>query len=218
MKTYIKLALLVALFLFYGCGQSDIPNNNMTPSSTSNRSKQHESSGFEKYRSVTKFDQYFKKYTKRFFGPGFDWLQIKAQAIAESNLSPGAESAVGAEGLMQIMPKTYEEILTKCKFIEGPVYEPRWAIAAGTFYDREIWSKWSPKKTVQDKINFMMASYNAGRGHIINAQKKCDGKNHDPDTWVCIEHTLPSVTGHHSKETLGYVDRIQCIVADLQYY
>ena len=33
-----------------------------------------------------KYDGHFRKYTKHFFGVGFDWKWFKAQAIAESNL------------------------------------------------------------------------------------------------------------------------------------
>ena len=57
-----------------------------------------------------KYDQYFRKYTKRFFGAGFDWKWFKAQAIAESNLRQDAKSWVNAKGIMQIMPRTFHEI------------------------------------------------------------------------------------------------------------
>ena len=46
------------------------------------------------------YDRHFKKYSKRYFGPLFDWHWFKAQAIAESALSHDAESHVGARGLM----------------------------------------------------------------------------------------------------------------------
>ena len=47
-----------------------------------------------------RYDDLFKKYGKRFFGPGFDWRLFKAQAMAESNLSPTARSHCGARGIM----------------------------------------------------------------------------------------------------------------------
>jgi len=174
------------------------------------------SGGFKKYKDIKKYDIFFHKYSKRYFGPAFNWIHFKAQSIAESNLREGAKSAVGAEGLMQIMPRTYEEIIRRNKEIKGSVYQPKWNIASGIWYNRDIWKRWSPKRTFQDKLDFMFSSYNAGRGHIINAQKKCDGKNYDPNTWECIEAHLVEITGHHSVETLGYVERIKEITIDIK--
>jgi len=171
---------------------------------------------FTKYKNVRQYDIYFHKYSKRYFGPAFDWIHMKSQAIAESNLNDNAKSAVGAKGLMQVMPKTYEEIVRHNKEIKGSVYQPEWNIAAGIWYDRDIWKQWSPKKTFQDSLDFMFSSYNAGRGHIINAQRKCNGDNYDPNSWACIEANLVQITGRHSKETLGYVKRIKEITRDIK--
>ena len=44
---------------------------------------------FERYNEVKKYDPYFSKYSKRYFGPGFDWRHFKAQAVAESRLPFG---------------------------------------------------------------------------------------------------------------------------------
>ena len=84
--------------------------------------------GFERYNRVTKYDGYFKKYTKHFFGPEFDWRYFKSQAIAESNLNSDAKSHVGAKGIMQIMPKTFEEIKYKNASIKGSSLQPKWNI------------------------------------------------------------------------------------------
>ena len=88
-----------------------------------------------------KYDRYFQKYSKRYFGPHFEWRWFKSQGIAESNLNSDASSPVGAEGIMQLMPATYEEIRQ-----ENPTFlaikDPRWNIAAGIFYDRQLYRKW----------------------------------------------------------------------------
>jgi len=105
--------------------------------------------GFERYNRVTKYDVYFKKYTKHFFGPGFDWRYFKSQAVAESNLSSDAKSHGGAKGIMQIMPKTFEEIKYKNASIKGSFLQPKWNIAAGIYYDRAIWKLWKPESLWQ---------------------------------------------------------------------
>ena len=47
-----------------------------------------------------RYDDTFRKYAQRFFGPGYDWRLFKAQAMAESNLDMKARSRVGARALM----------------------------------------------------------------------------------------------------------------------
>ena len=164
--------------------------------------------GYKRYNRVTKYDSYFKKYTKHCFGPGFDWRYFKSQAIAESNLNPDAKSHVGAKGIMQIMPKTFEEIKYKNPSIKGSAQQPKWNIAAGIYYDRSIWKLWKAERPFSDRIAFMFGSYNAGKGNILKAQKIAENNGLDPNIWLSIEKNLIKVTGRHSKETIGYVNKI----------
>ena len=57
-------------------------------------------------------------------------------------------------------------------------------------------------------LAFMFGSYNAGKGNILKTQKIAKSKGMDPNIWSSIEKTLIRVTGRHSKETIGYVDKI----------
>lgn len=164
---------------------------------------------FERYNKITQFDRYFSKYSKRNFGPNFDWRYFKAQAIAESRLKKDAQSHVGAVGLMQIMPKTYAEIVKRSRYIKGSGDNPKWNIAAGIFYNRSIWNIFKAERPFQDRLDFMFGSYNAGKGNILKAQKRTLSANLNPNLWASIEKTLPRVTGKHSKETINYVGKIK---------
>jgi membrane-bound lytic murein transglycosylase F len=164
---------------------------------------------YAKYSRIKKFDRYFSKYSKRFFGPGFDWQHFKAQAVAESGLDASAKSGVGAVGVMQVMPRTFEEIRTKNPAIKGSQLQPRWNIAAGIFYDRTLWKLWKAERPRQDRINFMFGSYNAGRGNILKAQKAAEKRRLNPNLWESIEQALPEVTGKRSHETISYVEKIE---------
>ena len=166
---------------------------------------------FERYNRVVKFDPYFSKYTKRYFGPAFDWKPFKAQAVAESRLKADASSRVGAKGVMQIMPKTFDEILKKNPTIKGTLEQPRWNIAAGIWYDKTIWDIYKADRPMQDRFDFMFGSFNAGKGNILKAQRLAKKDGLDPNLWQSIETTLPRVTGRHSRETLGYVKKIKTI-------
>lgn len=164
--------------------------------------------GYSRYKTLTTYDGYFSKYSKRYFGIAFDWHYFKAQAVAESNLRSDAESPVGAQGLMQIMPNTYREIRHKNPTIAGTVDHPRWNIAAGIWYDRDNFVAWTAKRSLVDRIKFMFGSYNAGRGNILNAQRLAINDGLNATSWSSIEKSLPDVTGTKSEETLTYVTRI----------
>ena len=168
----------------------------------------YQSQAFERYNEVAKYDTYFSKYSKRYFGLNFDWRYFKAQAIAESRLKAEAKSRVGALGLMQIMPKTFKEIARKNPSIKGTREQPRWNIAAGIYYDREIWNTWKAERPFEDRLNFMFGSYNAGKGNILKAQKIANKEGLDANLWESIELTLGEVTGGRSAETIGYIKKI----------
>ena len=160
------------------------------------------------YNQFTEFDRHFSKYSKRYFGPAFDWRYFKAQAIAESRLQVDARSEAGAVGLMQVMPRTFEEIRQRNPAIQGRIEQPRWNIAAGIWYDRQNFVVWTASRPVVDKIKFMFGSYNAGRGNILRAQRLALADGLNGTRWSDIEARLPEVTGRRSRETRGYVRRI----------
>ncbi len=161
------------------------------------------------------YDPLFKKYSKRFFGVAFDWRLFKAQAMAESNLSPDATSGVGARGIMQLMPMTFREIQTRNPELEC-IDHPEWNIAAGIGYDRSLWRLWTEHPTLEDRRDFMLGSYNAGRGTLLRAQMTAREKRLDSCAWRSIAEVAPSVKGWRYRETLRYVTKIEANLAGLK--
>jgi soluble lytic murein transglycosylase-like protein len=156
---------------------------------------------------ITRYDTYFKKYTKRYFGIGFDWQHFKAQGMAESELSATARSSVGARGVMQLMPSTFQEIQTKRpEFVS--IDDPEWNIAAGIMHDRYLWKLWEPVGADSDRTRFMFGSYNAGEGTIGRATAAARAKQLDEQRWPNIEVVAPEVPRWRYRETLGYVRKI----------
>jgi len=160
------------------------------------------------------YDEVFRKYSKQYFGVGFDWKVFKAQAMTESNLNPEAKSWVGAKGLMQLMPATYQEIQSKNPEI-GEINDPRWNIAAGIFYDRKLWTSWTQHESITDRLSFVLSSYNAGRGTILKAQNTAEKEGLNSKTWNSVETVAPKVPRWRYEETLNYVRRIQSFYIDL---
>jgi len=153
-----------------------------------------------------RYDPAFRKYTKRYFGPAFDWRYFKAQGFAESGLKANATSWVGARGVMQLMPSTYQEIASRRPEF-GPIDQPEWNIAAGIMHDRYLWNLWLNTVPDDERHRFMFASYNAGEGTINRAFAVAKSKGSVP-AWSSIEVIAPSVQRWRYLETLGYVRRI----------
>jgi len=160
-----------------------------------------------------RYDPTFRKYTKRYFGPAFDWKYFKAQGFAESGLSATAKSWVGARGVMQLMPSTYHEIAShRPEF--GTIDQPEWNIAAGIMHDRYLWTLWSKDIPDDERHRFMFASYNAGEGTINRALAVAKTRV-GPPAWSSVERIAPSVQRWRYLETLGYVRRIDSTYAKL---
>jgi membrane-bound lytic murein transglycosylase F len=155
-----------------------------------------------------RYDEAFQKYAKRFFGPGFDWRLFKAQAMAESNLDPNARSWVGARGLMQLMPRTQREVLSKNPDLRAIPRPPELNIAAGIAYDRQLWQLWTADTDEAHMREFMLGSYNAGRGTLLRAQDIAETAALDARVWPSIKVVAPKVPRWRSDETLTYLDRI----------
>ncbi|MFC1729029.1 transglycosylase SLT domain-containing protein [candidate division KSB1 bacterium] len=158
-----------------------------------------------------KYDVHFAKYSKRFFGPGFDWKWFKSQAAAESGLRSNAESWAGAKGIMQIVPGTFAEIQEKNPTFTN-IGEPRWNIAAGIYYNRQQYRRWSDISAVDERRKFMFASYNAGRGTILNAQRVSMQEGFQGVSWREIETIAPKVPRWRHEETLNYIRRIHTLM------
>ena len=156
---------------------------------------------------TNKYDIYFYKYSKLYFGTTFDYKWFKAQSITESNLKPNATSPVGARGLMQIMPGTWGDIQRKVKLV-GDITSPEYNIMYGLYYDRYLWNNWKSKRPVKDRLSLMFASYNAGIGNILRAQKLCID---DDSSRGCNQWNVIKGYKHNRwrwEETHNYVDRI----------
>lgn len=158
-------------------------------------------------KATNQYDPTFRKYTKRYFGPGFDWTHFKAQAMAESDLNPNARSRVGARGLMQLMPSTFQFIQTRRPEF-GAINDPEWNIAAGIMHDRYLYTLWSRDISEVERMRFMFGSYNAGEGTITRASATARARSLNSAQWQNIETIAPTVPRWRYRETLGYVRRI----------
>lgn len=137
--------------------------------------------------------------------PGVDYRLLKAQCYQESLLNPKAVSPVGAKGLCQFMDFTWGEVSDALKFPpEATAFAPKLSITAAGYYMARMRGVWTSPRPETDRHSLALASYNAGAGNLIKAQKACGGPSLFSEIIVC----LPDITGHYAKETQTYVRRI----------
>ena len=149
-----------------------------------------------------KYDMFFKA-SMSWHMPQIDWRWLKAQCWQESRFNPKAVSPVGAGGVCQFMPGTFEGVPDSIK--QGrDVWDARTNIEAGAWYMNTRYVFWTSPRPQLDRIWLAQACYNAGCGHVLNAQKACGG----PSAYNEIIACLPDITGHYSKETISYVKLI----------
>jgi membrane-bound lytic murein transglycosylase F len=109
---------------------------------------------------------------------GWDWRLLASLVYQESHFLPAGESWAGARGLMQLMPETAK------RFGAKNLDDPRQSIHAGVGYLKYLDNYW--KKRIEDpdeRLKFILASYNAGLTHIIDARKLAEKHGKDPNTW-----------------------------------
>lgn len=132
-----------------------------------------------------------------------------AQAVQESRFDNLATSPVGAKGIAQFMETTASDIANDLKdldlFKNGFNREDATqSIYAQVYYMNKLFKTWKWQRTDASRMQLALASYNAGAGNIIQAQKLSGSKKH----WLEIKNYLGKVTGNNEKETVKYVSVI----------
>ena len=124
---------------------------------------------------ISPYDKTIKKYAKKI---DWDWRIIASLIYQESKFDPCAQSWTGATGLMQLMPTTAEQ------FGVFHLEDPTESIIVGTKYIaylNRMWDDIVPDK--EERIKFILASYNVGPGHVFDARRLAKKYGKDPNIW-----------------------------------
>jgi len=138
--------------------------------------RRHSSEYFTlKSGKISKYDELIKKNAKLI---DWDWRLLSALISQESHFDPEAKSWVGAFGLMQLMPET------AYRYNVDEDSNPAENVKAGVkhlkYLNRRL-DKILNDKT--DKLKFLLASYNVGLGHILDARRLAKKNGQNPDQW-----------------------------------
>lgn len=120
---------------------------------------------------ISIYDDLFKKYAPTI---GWDWRLLASLAFTESNFDSTAVSWAGAKGLMQLMPTT-----AKANGMpEGMEHNPEESVKAAVKYLGRTARSFA-NIPEEERVKFVLASYNSGIGHILDAMALAEkyGKN-----------------------------------------
>jgi peptidoglycan lytic transglycosylase len=124
---------------------------------------------------------------------GLDPNLVRALILQESYYNTKAKSAVGASGLMQLMPPTAKEHATRLgvRFTPARLENPDVNVTLGTYHLRMLINMFS------GNTYYAVASYNAGQGNVMKWRRAAPGKPTDE-----FLESIPF------QETRNYVKRV----------
>lgn len=121
------------------------------------------------------FDGIIKKTAKNI---GWDWRLLASLIYQESHFRLDLESEKGAFGLMQLMPVVME------KYEIGYDATPEEQLEAGGKLIRYLGDCLENKVADStERVKFVLAAYNAGLGHVYDAQRLAEKYGKYPDVW-----------------------------------
>jgi membrane-bound lytic murein transglycosylase F len=124
---------------------------------------------------ISVYDDIIRKYSANI---EWDWRLVASLICQESRFNPSVESRRGAFGLMQMMPETAARM-----GIDSSA-SPEENIRAGIKYINWLHTIFDPKIADEnERVFFILAAYNAGPGHVLDAMKLAEKNGLDPQVW-----------------------------------
>lgn len=126
---------------------------------------------------ISLYDDIFKKYAMQC---GWDWRLMAAQAYQESAFDPEAVSYMGATGLMQLMPSTARDVGVS----PSDVFDPQHNVRGAAKLISQLNARYAFIANADERLNFVLAAYNAGPGHVDDARALAKKYGKDPNVWL----------------------------------
>ena len=131
---------------------------------------------------VSQWDEFFQQYSDTL---GWDWRLLASMSYQESRFDPDAVSWAGAYGLMQLMPATGEQYgidirHTPEENIQGAV---RYLLWLQDLFEDKVANE-------EERLKFILASYNVGAGHVLDARQLAVKNGRNPELWSDVGYYL----------------------------
>ncbi len=122
------------------------------------------------------FENLFRQYAPEI---GWPWELLAALSWEESHWNPNASSASGARGLMQLMPRTG----VRFSLNDSTFCLPEDNLRAGIKYIQFLQRTFHFITDSAENQHFVLASYNAGPAHIMDARRLAKRHGRSPYIW-----------------------------------
>ncbi|MDR1563188.1 MAG: transglycosylase SLT domain-containing protein [Dysgonamonadaceae bacterium] len=132
---------------------------------------------------ISIYDSLFKHYAAEI---NWDWMLLASIAFQESKFYTDLTSGEGATGLMGIMPGTAKLF----GLPEDSVFNPEANLRTAVRLIERLNRSFSEIKDHSERQKFIIASYNAGAGHINDARALAGKYGKDPSKWKDTEDFL----------------------------
>lgn len=132
---------------------------------------------------ISQFDELFKQHATMIHK---DWRLLASIAYQESRFDTTGVSWAGAVGLMGLMPATAESmgVSAEERTLPGP------SVYAAAKYFGKLERYFTGIQDEDNRIKFVLASYNAGIGHVLDARALARKYNKDPEVWEDVEEYI----------------------------
>jgi membrane-bound lytic murein transglycosylase F len=131
---------------------------------------------------LSEYDDLFRREVGQL---GWDWRLLASLAYQESQFLPTARSWAGAQGLLQLMPGTARVLGVRNR------YDPEENVSGGVRFLVDLTARWTPLIADPDeRLRFILASYNVGPGHVDDARRLTEKYGGDSHVWENVAYWL----------------------------
>jgi membrane-bound lytic murein transglycosylase F len=145
-----------------------------------------------------------------------DWRLLAAVGYQESHWNPAAESYTGVRGLMMLTQDTAKRYGIANR--EDPIQ----SIEGGARVLADLYKKLPPGIQEPDRSWMVLAAYNQGLGHLLDARALAKERGGDSNHWVDVRDAYPLLTRPrwYQRARYGYVRGNEAVdfVANVRSY
>ncbi|MBQ8366667.1 MAG: transglycosylase SLT domain-containing protein [Alistipes sp.] len=134
---------------------------------------------------ISRFDPIMRKVGSE---EGQDWRLMSAIAYSESRFIENLESKRGAKGIMQIRPVVARHFNVPVEDIADT--ETNIRLAGMLLSELDTMLRMPQGTPTEDRLSIILASYNAGIGHVLDARRLARYEGANPNSWADVSRYL----------------------------